>query len=237
MTRRSALVGGSVLGALALAGCSDDASSGGGSGTSASGSGASGSGGGGATQATPLKHPAGLSYGTWLRPTSHLLDAASTKAVLVEFLDFECEACGGIFPVIEQLREELKGQLTYAIRYFPLNGHRNSVPAAQAAEAAARQGKLEPMYRQLFQNQSAWTEQQGPVDQQLRGFAQAAGVDLTQWQRDRTSQSVASRVQADLSDANTLRLQGTPSFFFNGQPFQPQSVDDIRNRVRDANKA
>lgn len=224
-----------MLGALALAGCGDDASSGAG----ASGSGSSGkaSGSGGATQATPLKHPAGLSYGTWLRPTSNLLDAASTKAVLVEFLDFECEACGGIFPVIEQLRKELKGQLTYAIRYFPLNSHRNSVPAAQAAEAAARQGKLEPMYRQLFENQSGWTEQQGPVDQQLRGYAQAAGLDLTQWQRDRTSRSVANRVQADLSDANALGLQGTPSFFFNGQPFQPQSVDEIRTRVRDANKA
>lgn len=233
MTRRSALVGGSLLGALALAGCSDDASSAGASNSSPSGSGASG----GATEATPLEHPAGLSYGTWLRPTSHLLDADSTKAVLVEFLDFECEACGGIFPVIEQLREELQGQMTYAIRYFPLGGHRNSVPAAQAAEAAARQGKLEPMYRQLFENQTEWAEQQGPVDQQLRGYAQAAGLDLTQWQRDRTSQSVASRVQADLTDANTLRLQGTPSFFFNGQPFQPQSVDDIRNRVRDANNA
>ena len=180
---------------------------------------------------TPLTHPSGLTYGRWLRPSSHLLDAAGTKAVLVEFLDFECEACGGIFPVMEQLRRELRGDLTYAIRYFPLAGHRNSQPAARAAEAAARQGRLEPMYQQLFRNQQEWAEQQGPVDAVLRKLATAAGVDMKRWERDRASTGVARRVALDAADAAALKLQGTPSFFLNGKLFKPKSPDDIRRAV------
>jgi protein-disulfide isomerase len=180
---------------------------------------------------TPLAHPKGLTYGTWLRPSTHLLDSAGTQAVLVEFLDFECEACGGLYPVMEQLRQDLRGKMTFAIRYLPLDGHRNSRPAAYAAEAAARQGKLQQMYSQLFRNQTSWAEQQSPVDNSLRSYAKSAGVDLGRWDADRRSTSVARRVDADAKDAMALKLQGTPSFFFNGKPFRPQSPEEIRGAV------
>lgn len=67
--------------------------------------------------------------------------------MLVEFLDFECESCGALFPIVEQLRSDYAGEITYVVRYFPLPGHVNSMNAAVAAEAAAQQGEFEAMYR------------------------------------------------------------------------------------------
>ena len=194
-------------------------------------SGASGS--AGSTKATPVDHPDGLSYGTWLRSDSHLLDAGDTKAVLVEFLDFECEACGSVFPVIEQLRAEFAGRLTYGIRYFPLTGHPNSRPAAYAVEAAARQGKLQQMYHQMYANQSSWA-MQSSVDGAFRQYARAAGVDVDTWETARGSAAVSTRVDTDLADAEALNLAGTPSFYFNGKRLQPKSIDDLRSTIEDA---
>lgn len=226
--RRELLVAGTAaaLGVPLVAGC------GGEDGATSSPEGATSS----ENRRTPVKHPAGLSYGAWLRPGSHVLDRGGSKAVLVEFLDFECEACGGVFPVIEQIRQEFKGELTYAIRYLPLPGHANARPAAYAVEAAARQGRLEPMYQEMFRNQGEWGEQQGPVDDTFTGFARTAGLDLGRWNSARASRSVAARVDADVKDAQALKLKGTPSFFLNGKPFSPESPDDLRRKLRDATK-
>ncbi|MGO8609127.1 DsbA family protein, partial [Rhizobium johnstonii] len=77
---------------------------------------------------------------------------------VVEFLDFECEACGAAYPYVEELRTQYAGKITYVARYFPLPGHFNSTNAAIAAESAGRQGKFEEMYNALFQSQAEWGE-------------------------------------------------------------------------------
>ncbi|ALG08645.1 DsbA family protein [Kibdelosporangium phytohabitans] len=88
-----------------------------------------------------------------VRPDSHRLSPAPDgKGTVVEFLDLECEACGAAFPGVEQLCAEYSGKVTFIVRYFPIPipipipSHRNAELAARAVEAAARQGKLEPMY-------------------------------------------------------------------------------------------
>lgn len=229
LSRRTALSAGGILGGAALlAACGNESGQGSNASSASSGSAAPASG-------TPVEHPEGLDYGTWLRPESHVLDAGGTQGVLVEFLDFECESCGAVFPIIEQVREEFAGELTYALRYLPLDGHANSRPAAHAAEAAARQGRLEEMYRQLFERQAEWGEQEeGAVDDLFVEMAETIGLDMEQWQQDRASDAVAERVEADVADAEKLRLTGTPSFFLDGEPFQPESQEDLRSQIREA---
>ena len=74
-----------------------------------------------------------------VRPDSRVLSQApNEKAVLVEFLDFECEGCKAAHPVVEELRAEYADTVTFVHRYFPLPGHPNSMTAAVAVEAAAQ---------------------------------------------------------------------------------------------------
>ena len=78
-----------------------------------------------------------------VRTDSHVLDDGGEGAVtVVEFLDFECEACAAFYPVVEDLREKYDGEITYVVRYFPLPGHINSTQAALAAEAAGQQDRF-----------------------------------------------------------------------------------------------
>ena len=52
--------------------------------------------------------------GRLVRADSHRLGPAGTgKAVLVEFLDFECESCRAAYPVVEDLRAKYAGKVDF----------------------------------------------------------------------------------------------------------------------------
>lgn len=80
----------------------------------------------------------------------------------VEFLDFECEGCKALYPVVEQLRAEYGDRVNFVIRYFPLKSHFNSERAALAVEAAAQQGQLEAMYKRMYDAQNEWGNNRRP---------------------------------------------------------------------------
>ena len=179
--------------------------------------------------------PDGAVAGQVVRPDSHRLSTAPDgKVTFVEFLDFECEGCRAAFPVVEDLRQRYDGRVTFVLRYFPLESHFNAERAARAVEASARQGQLEAMYRKMYETQTQWGEQQVPADATFRGFAAELGLDLARWDTDYASPEVAARVRADADDAAALGLTGTPSFFVNGQPLQPESVDDLTRALDEA---
>lgn len=150
------------------------------------------------------------------------------KVTFTEFLDFECPACGAAYPLVEQLRQEYEGRVTFNIRYFPLPSHRNAMPAALAAEAAAQQGKLTPMYAKLFQTQPQWGNQAKSQATLFREFARELGLDMTRYDADVRSRKTRQRVRRDFNAAQALELQGTPSFFVNETPITPQSPEQLR---------
>lgn len=166
-----------------------------------------------------------------VQENSHVLDDAGEGApVLVEFLDFECEACGGVYPVIEEIRKLYDGELTYVARYFITN-HANSMNAAIAAEAAGQQGKFEEMYRKLFESQPEWAEQQDSQADKIRGYAEAIGLDMDAYDQAVADPSTQMRVEEDHNAGITLGVRGTPSFFLDGELLQPESFTDLTDAI------
>lgn len=179
--------------------------------------------------------PGGASDSRLVREDSHVLgEQGSSDVVLVEFLDFECEACGAAFPVVEDLRAKYGDDVTFVARYFPLPGHFNAERAARAVESAARQGRFEDMYVKMYETQPSWGEQREPLDDLFRQFAEEVGLDMTQYDADYASEEVAQRVQRDVDDGVSLGVQGTPTFFLNGERLQPTSTQDFEDAIRDA---
>ena len=163
-----------------------------------------------------------------VRSDSHVLgEPGDGDVTFVEFLDFECEACRAAFPIVEDLREEYAGDVTFVARYFPLPGHFNAERAARSVESAARQGEFEAMYQKMYETQESWGEAQDPHDDLFRSFAEDIGLDMEQYDADYASPEVEERVQQDVDDGLSLGVQGTPTFFVNGEPFQPESVEDF----------
>ncbi|MEV0084750.1 thioredoxin domain-containing protein [Saccharopolyspora sp. NPDC050642] len=175
----------------------------------------------GAVPAEVLVHP----------DSHHLSTSADGKVTLVEFLDFECEACGAAYPALEQLRQDYGGRINYVVRYFPVPSHRNAELAARAAESAAVQGEFEPMYQALFENQRLWGEKQESQEELFLDYARNIGLDMDRFRADLNNPATAERVRKDQLDGLAAGVEGTPTFFLNGEQFTPNSYQELTNAI------
>lgn len=161
-----------------------------------------------------------------VRDDSHVLgEPGDSDVVFVEFLDFECEGCLAAYPAIEQLREEYAGRVTFVFRHFPL--HSNSERAARAVEAAAAQGQVEAMYQRLFETATQWGHSEQPADAVFRGFAEDLGLDMEEYDAVYGDPDTAAVVARDAADGRALGVEGTPTFFVDGEPIRPESLADL----------
>ena len=167
-----------------------------------------------------------------VRESSHVLDDGGPDAVtVVEFLDFECEACGAFYPIVEDLRETYAGQITYVVRYFPLPGHFNSKNAAIAAEAAAQQDRFEDMYHRLFETQAEWGEGQESRADLFRGFAEELGLDMAAYDAAVADPATTERVELDFNEGRALGVDSTPTFFLDGEKLDLQTLNDLEDAI------
>jgi len=169
-----------------------------------------------------------------IQSNTHILQDAGNRApVLVEFLDFECEACGAFYPYIEELKREFKGEVTFAFRYFPLPGHSNSINAALAVEAAAQQGKLNEMFSLVFETQSLWGESSESKAATFRSYAEKIGLNMNLYDSSIANPETLRRITDDYNDGVALGISGTPTFFLNNQRLTLRTFKDVRAAILD----
>nr|WP_245356942.1 thioredoxin domain-containing protein [Paeniglutamicibacter kerguelensis] len=170
-----------------------------------------------------------------VRDNSRVLSQApKEKAVLVEFLDFECESCGAFYPIIEELRGEYSENVTFVQRYFPLPGHLNSMNAAVAVESAAEQGAYEPMYKKMFETQAQWGESADNKSAVFRTYAEDLGLDMAAYDHAVGDPSTQDRVKLDIADGKALGVSGTPTFFLEGKMLTVQSLEQFVAAIAEA---
>ncbi|WP_347753666.1 thioredoxin domain-containing protein [Agrococcus sp. ProA11] len=167
--------------------------------------------------------------------STHILnDAGPDAPVVVEFLDFECEVCGAVYPTMEGLREEYDGEVTFAVRYFPLPGHFNSGNAAVAVEAAAQQGAFEAMYQRMFETQSEWGEGRESEADRFRGYAQELGLDMAAYDAGVADPATLARVEQDFQAGVALGVDRTPTIFVDGERLELSQESDIETAIQAA---
>jgi protein-disulfide isomerase len=164
----------------------------------------------------------------------HITGDASSKVSVIEYGDFECPACGQWEPLVEQLEQTYGNRVEFVFRNFPLfQIHPFAKIGAQAAEAAALQGKYWQMHDLLYKDQAQWTANTSlaPADvvtQFFNGYAQSLGLNVTQFDTDINSAAVIARVQRDITSGNAAQIDHTPTFFVNLQQIQnPTSLQQF----------
>ena len=147
------------------------------------------------------------------------------EATFVEFLDFECEGCGALYPTIEDLRETYGDRVSFVVRYMPL--HTSSVNAARAAEAARLQGEFEAMYDLLFQRQADWGHQDTPQEAAFFEYAEELGLDMDQFRSDYDDPATLARIEQSERDGRALGVTATPTMFIDGERLEPETLDEL----------
>jgi protein-disulfide isomerase len=164
--------------------------------------------------------------------TDHYQGNPAAKNVFIEYGDMECPACAAYSDILKGVPTTFKDTV-FVFRYFPLiQIHPNTVEAALAVEAAGAQGKYWEMHDILFKNQSDWESSSDPLDQ-FAQYAQSVGVaNITQFKSDITNKKYLPAIQTDFTEANSLNLQGTPSFFFNGHPLKNADLAGMEQQAQ-----
>jgi Na+/H+ antiporter NhaA len=140
----------------------------------------------------------------------HIRGPDQALVTVVEYADFECPYCGLAEPAVRDLLRDF-GDLRYVWRHLPLTDvHPHAQLAAEAAEAAAKQGAFWEMHDLLMAHQGALTIRD------LIGYAASLGLDTEKFTAHLRKHAGAARVAEDVDSADLSGVSGTPTFFVNG---------------------
>ena len=131
---------------------------------------------------------------------------------LVEYGDYECPYCGAAYPIVKELQKRMGERLRFVFRNFPIaEAHPHAEQAAEAAEAAAAQGRFWDMHDHLFEHQRHLEADD------LHGYAEALGLDVGRFDRELAQHTHATRVRRDVMSGLPSGVDGTPTFYINGK--------------------
>ncbi|BDI34105.1 hypothetical protein CCAX7_61560 [Capsulimonas corticalis] len=148
-----------------------------------------------------------------------------TEAVvtLLEYGDYADPKCADAQPRIRSYQARMGCRLRFVFRHFPTPGLR--AHAAEAAEAAGRQGRFWEMHDTLFEHQSALGS--GHIVE----YARDLGLDMDQFLRDMTGHVSGEHVRQDRESGVHSGVTGAPAFFINGA----RRLDDWEEIPQDDN--
>jgi protein-disulfide isomerase len=154
----------------------------------------------------------------------HAQGPADAPVTLVEYGDYECPYCGNAYPIVKRIQKEMGPRLRFVFRNFPLNTiHAHAGIAAQAAEAAAAQGKFWEMHDLLYEHQ-----QDLEAGDMVR-YALKLGLEIYRFESDLSGEVFAKRVSDDFRGGVRSGVNGTPTFFINGVRYNgPHDYDSLK---------
>jgi Na+/H+ antiporter NhaA len=157
----------------------------------------------------------------------HIRGPEESMVTMVEYGDFECPYCGMAEPVVRELLRDY-GEIRYVWRHLPLTDvHPNAQMAAEAAEAAARQGAFWEMHDLLLDHQDALH----PRD--LVRYADSLGLDTEKFIADLHKHAGRGHVEEDLESADLSNVSGTPTFFVNGKRhYGAYDIETLKKAVK-----
>jgi protein-disulfide isomerase len=113
---------------------------------------------------------------------------------------------------MDKILEEYKGKVRVVWKDFPLDFHKDAMPAAIVGRVANEQGKFWPLHAKLFENQRALDRAS------LEKYAQEVGLNLGKVKAalDSDKAKYEAQVKADMEGGSKIGVRGTPACFING---------------------
>lgn len=136
----------------------------------------------------------------------------SAPVTIVEFSDFECPFCGGLFPTLRRVEETYKDKIRIVYRQFPLNNlHPHAQKAAEASLCANEQNKFWQLHDAMF------TDQQNLTVEDLKSKAATLSLNATTFASCLDSGKYATNIRDSIAEGSKLGVDGTPALFINGR--------------------
>ncbi len=165
----------------------------------------------------------------------HAAGPTDAPLTLVEYGDYQCPHCAAADPVVHAVQKAFGKELRFVFRNFPLaEMHPAAEPAAEFAEGAAVQGRFWEAHDAIF----AYSRRHGPPSLGPEAFAAIATtlqLDAKKLEADVSAHHYLERIKNDFNGGIRSGVNGTPSFFINGQRFDgAPTVEDLTEALRAA---
>jgi len=152
----------------------------------------------------------------------------------LEYSEMQCPYCAQLEPSLIAVQERYPDDVRLVFRHrpFPESFHDKSILAAQALEAAGKQGKFNELKNYLFDRRAKYAENpehaelpddafwgsiaKDDFDAWLEKHVVELGIETIQFFDDMYSKEIVDKVQAAADSANSLGINGTPKLFING---------------------
>jgi formate-nitrite transporter family protein len=164
----------------------------------------------------------------------HVLGPADAPVTVLEYGDYECPYCRGAARDVQRMLELYPGSIRFVFRNFPIPQlHPHAEQAAEAAEAAAAQGRYWEMYELLLQPSS------GLDLDSLLSYARDLSLDVDRFGKEVAAGAYAAKIEHDVREGLENGVNATPKFYVDGQridgKFPLEGLENaIRASVRDA---
>jgi protein-disulfide isomerase len=186
--------------------------------------------------------PAGGTLTEPVRPDrDHLRGDPAAAVVVVEYGDYQCVECAEAHDLYARLQEWIdSGRVCEVFRHFPLvDPHHLALRAAQAAEAAAAQGRFWEMHDALMGHGVETAYDGSPYvvlktpqsDDKLERMARRAGLDAERFRADLDGDAGSARILADFRSGLASGVSGTPTFYLNGTRAEIAGIEDLYDAI------
>ncbi|HEY58237.1 MAG TPA: thioredoxin domain-containing protein [Anaerolineae bacterium] len=177
---------------------------------------------------TSVRQPAPTLQGTppYLRPDDHSEGLADAPVVLVMYGDYQDPSSAAMNALLARLRQAYPEAVRRVFRPLPLiNQYDKALLAAQAAEAAARQGAFWPFHDRLLAEQAQWRNlSEADFHAYRQGLARQVGLDVARFAQDLDAPDLQVALLAAREEAQRIGLPGVPLLYLNGE-FYPGPWD------------
>jgi len=162
----------------------------------------------------------------------HIQGNPAAKCSLVEYGDYECPSCGEAYPIIQKLQKYFGDRISFVFRNFPLSQiHPWAEAAAEAAEFSASDGRFWEMHDLLYENQERLSEEL------LMNLADSLHLSSAHLKTALADRKYHDRVRGDFMGGVRSGVNGTPTFFINGQRHNGSyDFDTLRDAIEGALK-
>jgi protein-disulfide isomerase len=160
----------------------------------------------------------------------HVFGPADAPVTVLEYGDYECPYCRGAFRDVHEMLDRYQGKIRFVFRNFPIQQvHPHAEQAAEAAEAAAAQGRFWQMYELLLQPYARLD------NDALLDYAERIGLDLPRFRADITDQRYAGKIDDDVQEGLRNGVNQTPKFYVNGRRIDGKvPLENLEQEVRQA---
>ena len=150
-----------------------------------------------------------------IEPKDIIIGNPNALVTIMEFIDYQSEKCAQAHEIVKKIMKKYDGKVNLNFRHFPLMRiHQKALKAAEAAIAAAQEGKFLEMHDMLFDNR----KHLGIIS--LKSYAKEIGIISKSFLNNLINGKYGLYVQDDLKYGIELGVKEVPAFFINGEKLE-----------------